>query len=319
LKFIPILKRIRWGGRRLGELLGKSIGPEADYAESWEICDHGADQSVVASGPYTGWTLRRLIEQRPKELLGRQAGFSLFPLLIKFLDASDLLSVQVHPNDRQARTYAPHAMGKTEAWIILAANPGSSLFAGLKPGIDEHQLRGAIARGSVAECLHRIEVAPGDCLLIPSGTVHTIGGGILLAEIQQSSDLTFRLFDWNRTETDGKPRELHVEQALACIDFSRGPVEKVTTTAKVQTGQTVEDLVHCPFFNIRRFKIDAPLTLAADDRCHILLGLSGNLTCSTSQGQQSVSTGETVLIPADGLPAELKPQPSAVVLEVWLD
>lgn len=319
LKFIPILKRYRWGGRRLGELLGKSIGPEADYAESWEICDHGADQSVVASGQYAGWTLRQLMEQRPQELLGRQAGSSRFPLLIKFLDASDLLSVQVHPNDQQARTYAPHAMGKTEAWIILAANPGSSLFAGLKPGIGEHELREAIPRGSVAECLHRVEVAPGDCLLIPSGTVHCIGGGILLAEIQQSSDLTFRLFDWNRNGTDGKPRELHVEQALACVDFSRGPVEKVPASARVQTGQSVEDLVHCPFFNIRRFKLNAPLTLAADDRCHILLGLSGSLTCSTSQGQQSISTGETVLIPAGGLPAQLEPEPSATVLEVWLD
>lgn len=316
LKFTPILKRIRWGGRRLGELLGKSIGQGPDYAESWEICDHGVDQSVVAAGPYAGWSLRRLIEQRPQELLGTQAGVSQFPLLVKFLDASDLLSVQVHPDDQQARAFAPQEMGKTEAWIILAADRGSAVFAGLKPGIGEHQLREALETGLVAECLHRVEVAPGDCLLIPAGTVHAIGGGILLAEIQQSSDLTFRLFDWNRVGQDGKPRELHVEQAISCIDFSRGPVDKLISNGDVETGNTSEDLVRCPFFSIRRLKIDAPLTLADDRRCHILVGLHGALTCTADEAQQSISMGETVLIPAGGLPAQLRPEPSAVVLEV---
>jgi mannose-6-phosphate isomerase len=319
LEFTPILKRSRWGGRRLGEVLGKPIGPETDYAESWEICDLGANQSIVAAGEYAGWTLRRLIEQFPRELLGRHIGSGRFPLLVKFLDAADLLSVQVHPNDRQAALCAPGALGKTEAWIILAAEPGSLVYAGLQAGLGENQLRNAIHRGSLVDCLHRVEVVPGDCLIIPAGTVHAIGGGILLAEIQQSSDLTFRLFDWNRMGADGRPRELHIEQALACIDFGRGPVEKVTAIAEVQTGQLVEVLVKCPWFSIRRSRIDAPVTLANDDSCHILIGLSGTVACSADGGERSLSKGQTVLIPAAGLPAELKPDPSATVLEVRFD
>lgn len=317
LKFVPILKRIRWGGRRLGDLLKKPIGPFSDYAESWEICDHGADQSVVANGAWRDWSLQRLVRERPVELLGRHAGLLQFPLLLKYLDAHDRLSVQVHPNDDQAGKYVPNERGKTEAWVVLAAEAGSCVYAGLKPGVDELALRAAIAKGGVEQCLHRVEVTTGDCLFIPAGTVHAIGEGILLAEVQQSSDLTFRLFDWNRLGADGKPRLLHVEQSLACIDFGRGAVNKMTPAQILNAGPHVEELVTCPYFVIRRQTFSEPVTVPADDRCHILMGLRGSTECLGGDGSQAVSVGETVLIPAAALPARLIPQSAAVVLEVF--
>jgi len=202
LKFTPILKRIRWGGRRLGDVLNKPIAAFSDYAESWEICDHGADQSVVENGPWRGKTLQQLVREHADELLGKHRNLSQFPLLLKFLDAHDRLSLQVHPNDAQARRFVPGECGKTEAWVILAADPGSCIYAGLKAGVDERALREALAQGTVEQRLHRLTVVAGDCLYIPAGTVHAIGEGILLAEVQQSSDLTFRLFDWNRVGPD---------------------------------------------------------------------------------------------------------------------
>ncbi|MBS0265706.1 MAG: class I mannose-6-phosphate isomerase, partial [Planctomycetes bacterium] len=215
LKFTPLLKRIRWGGRRLGELLGKALGNESDYAESWEICDHGVDQSRVASGPFAGLTLQELVQQQGHQLFGPGCIETQFPLLIKFLDANDRLSVQVHPNDEQAHAFLPWERGKTEAWVILSADPGSCVYAGLKSGVTRESLMQALQAGSVEECLHKLPVAPGDCIFVPAGTVHAIGEGIVLAEVQQSSNLTFRLFDWNRLGQDGRPRQLHIEESLA--------------------------------------------------------------------------------------------------------
>ncbi len=319
LKFIPILKRIRWGGRRLGELLGKPIGDAFDYAESWEICDHGADQSVVESGAFSGWNLQKLVRERPHELLGRHCGAQKFPLLLKFLDAHDRLSVQVHPNDAQATNYFAGERGKTEAWIILAADPGSCVFAGLKQEIDESTLREALDRGRVEKCLHRVEVATGDCLFIPAGIVHAIGEGIVLAEVQQSSDLTFRLFDWNRLGTDGQPRPLHIEQSLDCIDFGLGPVNPVKPVVVSDADHAVEELVHCPYFTIRRHAVSQPVTIGADERCHILMGLQGSATCCGVGGSQLLAVGDTLLLPASALPAIVTPESPCVVLEVFWD
>ncbi len=319
LKFSPILKRIRWGGRRLGELLGKSIGAGADYAESWEVCDHGADQSLVAGGDYDGWPLGRLVRERAAELLGRHSGIPQFPLLIKFLDARDRLSVQVHPNDEQAQILVSGQCGKTEAWVILAADKGSCVFAGLKRGVTEPDLRQALAQGAVERCLHRVEVGAGDFLFIPAGTVHAIGEGILLAEVQQSCDTTFRLFDWNRRGSDGSSRDLHVEQSLSCIDFSRGPVDKLTSAVVPATGQLFEELAHCSYFTIRRHTIAEPLTIPPDDGCHILMGLSGVSDVVSQGDNQSLQSGETLLVPACALPVEIHPRIPSVVLEVFWD
>jgi mannose-6-phosphate isomerase len=320
LRFTPILKRLRWGGRRLGTVLQKPIGAESDYAESWEICDHGADQSVVASGPDAGWTLARLVRERGEDLLGRHAGIDQFPLLLKFLDASDRLSVQVHPDDEQARALCPGEAGKTEAWIILAAEPASCVYAGLNPGVTRESLTAAVKTGTVEQSLHRVPVAAGDCLFIPAGTVHAIGEGVLLAEVQQSSDVTYRLFDWNRVGADGQPRELHIANSLACTDFGRGPVAPVTPRILDDVpGYRLEQLVRCPYFTIMRHTATRPVVLPADRRCHILMGLAGRAQVAGRDAPTSLGPGETVLIPSSALPRSLAPAEPAQFLEVFWD
>lgn len=320
LRFVPLLKRLRWGGRRLGTVLGKPIGPEQDYAESWEVCDHGSDQSLVADGPHAGLALAQLVQEHGKEIFGRQAGLSQFPLLLKFLDASDRLSVQVHPNDEQARLFDPAERGKTEAWVILAADPGSVVYAGLQPGITRQRLADAIMRGAVEECLHRVPVAPGDCLFIPAGTVHAIGEGILLAEVQQSSDLTFRLFDWNRLGVDGKPRALHPEESLACVDFDRGPVTPVTPEVIASNaGNRTEMLVSCPYFRMTRRVLECAVDLPAEDRCRILMLLDAEVECRDVEGLELIRTGETLLLPADSKSQVLIPRKPTQLLEICWD
>ncbi len=322
LVFQPILKRIRWGGRRLGDLLNKPIGPEADYAESWEIADHGEDQSVVTRGEFSGQTLHALVERQNVPLLGRHAGQHQFPLLVKFLDASDVLSVQVHPDDRLAKEFDPNENGKTEAWVILDAAPSSELFVGLKAGVTADDLRAALAAGTVESLLHRINVQAGDCVFVPAGTVHAIGAGVLLAEIQQSSDLTFRLYDWGRVGSDGLPRELHIEPALRCIDFDRGPVGPVAPTV-LESDHTLEELVRSPHFVLRRHRSCEPFTMAQDDEFQVLMSLSGNghlLWNSEAGGHETIDLprGQTVLLPAERPEVTVQPDGEITLLEASL-
>src|SRR5204863_3257866 len=169
-----------------------------------------------------------LVMQEGPALFGRHYPRDQFPLLLKFLDCNQTLSVQVHPNDEQAAKLDPPDLGKTEAWVVLAADPGSKIYAGLKPGVDRQTLEAAVANGRCEKCLHEFEPHVGDCVFIEAGTVHALGAGLLVAEIQQASDTTYRLFDWNRVDRDGKPRQLHVEEALDVTDYTRGPVNPLT-------------------------------------------------------------------------------------------
>jgi mannose-6-phosphate isomerase len=298
LQFRPILKRMRWGGRRLGTLLGKPLGNGADYAESWEIADCGSDQTTVVGGPYQGWTLRRLVETHGTALLGLQSAADHFPLLVKFLDAHDRLSLQVHPNDEQAQRLGRGPRGKTEAWLVLFAEPHARIYVGLKSGIDRETFTRSLAAGRIEECLHSYEARPGDCVLVPAGTVHTIGEGLVLAEIQQSSNVTFRIDDWGRLGADGKPRELHLDEALACIDFDRGPVNPVTPRLQTDGEQSVEDLVSCPYFDLRRRPLSSEWRLPDDERFRILMPLHGRVTVRHNDWRETIGRGETLLLPA---------------------
>lgn len=318
LQFTPILKQARWGGVRLRTMLGKSLGDASNYAESWEISDHGDDQSVVSDGPYAGWTLHRLVVQKAGELLGRHAPAEQFPLLVKFLDAQDRLSVQVHPNNEQAKRFDPKENGKTEAWLIIHADAGSRLYAGLKPGTDRKTLRRETAGGNIESCLHSFAVAAGDCVSIPAGTVHAIGEGIVLAEIQQASDLTFRLHDWGRLDAHGTPRELHVEEALECIDFSRGPVSPVRSLIVSKGKALVEELVRNEYFVMRRHRGAVPLSIAADDRFHIVMLLEGNVEVTCGDERRRCVPGTTLLRPAVAPKIEIRPDGQATVLEAFL-
>ncbi len=316
LRFEPIFRRYLWGGRRLKTVLNKPIGPESDYAESWEIVDHGEDQSRVSNGPLAGQPLQALVTERPDELFGSRSNYDQFPLLFKFLDAQRDLSVQVHPNDQQARQLTPPDLGKTEAWVILDALPGSKIYAGLKRGFDRHALEREVSRGTTALCLHSFEPRPGDCVFVPAGAVHALGAGLLVAEIQQSSDTTFRLFDWNRVGSDGKPRPLHVEAALDTIDYSLGPLD-------AQRGESTERpeiqrLVACEKFVLDRWHLDRSCTLAPTGRFHLLVVLDGELDVESDPAETSLQRGETMLLPACLDPIGLTPKERTVLLDIYL-
>ena len=319
LVFDPILKRIRWGGRRLGSRLDKKIGPGTDYAESWEVVDHGADQSRVTMGPWKGRTLHDLVCTESAALLGTHAGIPQFPLLVKFLDAQDRLSVQVHPNDAQATTYVVGERGKTEAWIIMEADPGSLVFAGLKPGISRNHLEESVRTGHVEECLHQLPVQTGDCIFIPAGTVHAIGEGVLLAEVQQSSDITFRLHDWNRMGPDGKPRPLHIQESLDCTDFARGPISiAAATNVTTVAGITRERLAQCPYFTLERIAGEAEFTLKPEPRCRIWIVTAGGISWKSADGQHnSALRGSTLLWPAATQHVSLQFEPETQVIEAF--
>src|SRR5438445_469469 len=266
LRFEPFLRPMVWGGRRLGEILGKPLPTREAYSESWEISDHALHHSVVASGPSAGQTLRHLMEHERKALLGSAAAeHGVFPWLVKFLDAHDWLSVQVHPDESAVKRLWPGEGSKTEAWFVLDALPGSRIYAGLLPGVDEPALRAALVEGTAADCLHSFVPRAGDCVFLPAGTVHAVGGGVLMAEVQQTSDATFRLFDWNRRDAQGQSRTLHIEEALACIDWDRGPDEHILTNpisgavaGSGPHGPLRQALVHCPFFHLEHVRETAP-------------------------------------------------------------
>jgi mannose-6-phosphate isomerase len=297
--------------------LGKALGPGNDYAESWEVSDHGPDQSVVDLGPLAGATLGELVRQRGPELLGRHHPRPHFPLLVKFLDAAQPLSVQVHPNDEQAARLTPPDLGKSEAWYILSADPGSMIYAGLRPGVDHRQLADAIRQGTCEKLLHHFQPKAGDCLFIPAGTVHALGAGILVAEVQQSSDTTFRLYDWNRVGPDGKSRPLHIEQGLAVVDFQRGPVDPVQPRPTNRPG--VSRLVACEKFIIDRWDFDQPQAIDGDDRFHIVCVLQGAIRIEGDRQLAPLPMGATALLPASLGSVRLVPQQRTVLLDAYLE
>lgn len=317
LVFQPVLKRIRWGGRKLGTMLGKPIGTESDYAESWEIADHSDGMSIVADGPMAGMSLPQVIEKHPEALFGSRSGLNQFPLLIKFLDANDWLSLQVHPDDRLARNYNPKENGKTEAWVILHAEPTSQICAGLKPGVTREHLKSAVLNGRPEELLNIIQVKAGDCVFVPAGTVHALGPGIVLAEVQQQSNLTFRLYDWGRLDASGQPRPVHLEESMACTNFHQGPVEPVAGRLLSECGAQVEELVRCPYFTIRRHAVQSSTSLSDRDEFRILMTLSGQGRLEASTGGQLISMGTTVLIPACSKAIQIVPEGSLTVLEIF--
>ncbi len=304
------------GRRKLGTLLDKQIGQGNDYAESWELVDRGNDQSRVADGPLAGATLGELRADRGQELFGRHHPQSRFPLLFKFLDCEKTLSVQVHPDDEQAAQLIPPDFGKTEAWVVLAAEPNSLIYAGLKRGFDRHALEREVHRGTCELCLHHLEPKPGDCLFLPAGAVHALGAGLVIAEIQQASDATFRLFDWNRLGADGKPRPLHVHQALDAIDYELGPVQ--VQKAQTTDSQQVNRLVECDKFVLDRWTLESPQSIGGDDRFHFLVVIEGEVELNWNAVNTALRFGQTMLLPASAGECRLVPQPRATLLDIYL-
>jgi mannose-6-phosphate isomerase len=314
LRFKPILRRLIWGGRRLGTVLHKPIGEFSDYAESWELSDYHDAVSIVEEGPLAGATLRDLVKSRGAELLGSAVGpREQFPLLVKFIDANDVLSVQVHPNQETGRRLAGDN-GKTETWVILAAEPGSLIYSGLKRGVGKDDFAKAIETGTVENLLHAFEPRPGDSMLIAAGTVHAIGAGVLLAEIQQMSDATFRIYDWGRLQPDGKPRALHLSQAMESIDFNRGPVDPIKPQIEPIAGGTRERLTRSNYFALERLSIDKPTRVGRSDRFTILMGLDGQCSVVCGGASAALEFGQTLLLPAIVGECEIIPSGNVVVL-----
>jgi mannose-6-phosphate isomerase len=305
LKFQPIFKERVWGARNLERLYRKALPPGVPIGESWEITDRPGDASVIANGSLAGRDLRWLMENHASELLGNAASLNgRFPLLIKILDAQDTLSLQVHPPAAKAAELKGEP--KTEMWFITEAQPDAALFVGLRRGVTRAEFERRISDGTVAECFYRHAVKAGDAMFLPSGRVHAIGAGNVIFEIQQNSDTTYRVFDWNRVGLDGKPRELHVPQSLASIDFNdfEPALESRHTT---QHGEaSVRPVAKCPLFTVEQIGLAAgkshPLALRT---MHIVGVVSGDIIVESSGESLSLRAGEFCLVPA-GVAARVK-------------
>jgi mannose-6-phosphate isomerase len=295
IRFRPYLRPQVWGGRRLGEELGKLLPAQGTYGESWELSDHPLHASVADTDPYKNRTLRSLIEESPVGILGAGASRSTqFPWLIKFLDAHDRLSIQVHPDSNRVAQLRPGEGSKTEAWYVIDRAPAGRIYAGLLPGIDETKLRTALKAGCVQECLHAFRPEPGDCIYLPAGTVHAVGGGVLMAEIQQTSDATFRLYDWNRRDDNGRMRDLHIEEAMASIHWDQGPVKP----CRVPPDSDRFELVRCPFFVIEHWHIHNDRRLGLTGVPMVIVVLEGQGAWGGEGFHEEIRVGEVWLLPA---------------------
>ena len=316
LIFHPIFKDRIWGGRELQRLYAKTI-PAGQIGEAWEISDRPGDASVIANGSLAGKDLRWLMEHHAAEILGdaKATPEGRFPLLCKILDAREKLSLQVHPPASKAGELKGEP--KTEMWFIADAAPDASLYVGLKHGVTRADFEQKISDGTVADCFHRIPVKAGDTMFLPSGRVHAIGDGLVIFEIQQNSDTTYRVFDWNRVGLDKKPRELHIAQSLASIDFNDFEPELVTT--KFIGGQNFQarQLVRDPLFNVSEVMAESAgnISLGAP-KLRVLAVVKGSITVSGGDSKTSVdlSPGQFCLLPASLKNVELKTAQSATFL-----
>ena len=298
LTFQPIFKERVWGGRNLERLYQKPLPPGAPIGESWEITDRPEGVSVIANGPLAGKDLRWLMENHAAELLGNvHAPGGRFPLLIKILDAQDKLSLQVHP----PASVAPGLGGepKTEMWYIADAAPGAELYVGLKGGVTRAEFEQKIRDGTVADCFHRVPVQAGDTMFLPSGRVHAIGAGLVIFEVQQNSDTTYRVFDWNRVGLDGQPRPLHVEQSLASIDFNDFEPSLVKGLYSQNPTLSVRFLVDDALFRVNGCKVKRGQRFYLSSPAVQLIGLlRGRLKISGGGQEVELQPGGFALLPA---------------------
>jgi mannose-6-phosphate isomerase len=317
LTFHPIFKERVWGGREMERLYGKPLPAGTPIGESWEISDRPGDASVIANGPLAGKNLRWLMENHRAELLGdaKPANENRFPLLCKILDAREKLSLQVHPPANKAAELRGEP--KTEMWYIADAVPGAELFVGLKRGVTRAEFERKVRTGEVAECFHRVPVHAGDAMFLPSGRVHAIGAGLVIFEIQQNSDTTYRVFDWNRVGLDGKPRELHVVRSLASVDFNDFEPAPVETKFASGPNFRFRHLVQDPLFNVHAMVVEtSEHILTREQQMRIIAVVKGAVTVTSDGGEPAVELlpGQFCLIPASLKTVELATKPKTTFL-----
>lgn len=314
LTFEPILKERIWGGRNLERLYGKPLPPGKPIGESWEITDRPEGTSVIANGPLIGRDLRWLMEHHQTDLLGdAQAPNGRFPLLIKILDAQSVLSLQVHPPAPAANRLGGEP--KTEMWYIADATPTAELYVGLKHGVTRPEFEQRVRDGTVAGCFHKIHVRRGDAMFLPSGRVHAIGAGNVIFEIQQNSDTTYRVFDWNRVDDQGKPRELHIDESLQSIDFDDYEPGLVNAEFKGDSAKN-RVLVDDPLFWVREHQLPAGARVDSENRqARIIAVLSGGLKISGGGESVDLCPGRFCLLPAALDLVHIEAVGDAVILE----
>lgn len=299
LKFTPLYKERIWGGHKMEDKFGKKLPAGVPIGESWELSGVDGDVSVVSNGKLKGNSLAELIEVYMGDLVGEKVFERYgeeFPILIKLIDAADVLSIQVHPDDELSKK-RHSAYGKTEMWYIIDNEPGASLYLGFNKKTTKEEYLEALEAGELQKLLGEFKVKPGDAYFIPAGAIHAIGKGILIAEIQQTSDVTYRVFDWNRTDASGKGRELHTELAIDAINFDSKQDYNITVTP---TANKAVKMQECPYFASNVIEIDG--TLERDytkiDSFNIYMCLEGEINIVTNAGNETMKKGETVLLPA---------------------
>jgi mannose-6-phosphate isomerase len=320
LKFKTIFKDKIWGGNKIKTYLHKDFGLLPNCGETWEISGVKSDVSVVANGALEGESLAELLEQFKGELVGEKvyAHFgNIFPLLIKFIDANEDLSIQVHPNDELAKK-RHNSFGKTEMWYVIEADPGSTLIAGFNQELTEQKYLDKFNSGHLMDVLNKEDVKAGDVFFLPAGRVHTIGKGLLIAEIQQTSDITYRIYDFDRVDDKGNKRELHTEEALAAIDYKHYPEYK--TKYQPKKDETVH-LVSCPYFttNLLDFTTGTTKDYSNLDSFVIYVCVEGEFTVKADGEEYPVKMGDCILLPKTISNVQLETSTGFKILESYIE
>jgi mannose-6-phosphate isomerase len=318
LRLEPIFQYRLWGGRRLNNLLSETM-PDGPIGEAWLLSDRDDHPTLVADGPLKGNTISSLMMSHPKELLGNLTGrFDRFPLLLKFLDATEVLSVQVHPSDEATEYLPPGESGKTEAWIVLETGSKSRIYAGLKPGTTQIDLEESIELGSVADHLSSFVPTTGDAILLPAGTVHTLCD-LVVFEVQENSDVTFRLSDWNRVDPKTeKPRELQVDEAMACIDYHQVALTPATPSIEQASPILRERVFDDEHFGLWRVQTNQPVTIFLVDAPRVLVCLNGSGDLTHDGNEYRFARGDVFLLPAVVGECLCKPHENIEFLEICL-
>jgi mannose-6-phosphate isomerase len=319
LRFEPIFQYRLWGGRRLEAWLDTKLPGDEPIGEAWLLSDREDFPSRVAEGPLKGQTLAELIERSPDLMLGELAGrYQKFPLLLKLLDVRKMLSVQVHPPDDKADLIPAGETGKTEAWVVLEAQPGGRVYAGLKAGATAGDLR-ALSEQTADDYLPCFTPTAGQGVLIKAGTVHSLGGGVVVFEVQQNSDVTFRLYDWDHIDPKtGHKRALQIEQALACIDYAQGAVEPVIPLPETAQPVAREQLFNCPQFRLWRLQGEAPFRVGKEGLPHVLVCIDGVGNVEFNGTGFRMTKGTVVLLPAAVGACTFMPERKVTLLEITI-
>ena len=320
LRFEPIYEYRLWGGRHLANLLYAPLPGNGPIGEAWVLSDRDDHTSRIADGPLKGQTIGDLLHQFPEQMLGAAAGrFRRFPLLLKFLDVHEMLSVQVHPNDRQAEYLPEGEQGKTEAWVVLEAGEKSRVYAGLKPETTENDLRLALANGSVVDHLACFKPKSGDAFFLPAGTVHALGGDVVVFEVQQNSDVTFHLYDWDHVDPKtGQRRALQVDQALACIDFAQDTEGLVVPAEETSVPVLREKLFSCEHFELWRLCGESPFTVGAVGVPRILVCIAGTGYLDHDGTNYAIGKGDVLLLPTVVGACVFRPSGTVSLFEISL-